>query len=453
MKSLLHTGQQGVALKLIATADYADFLTTLSVGQQNWLQHNPLKAPSAQLILDEKGAVAFALALVDDLSSAFNAGNLADCLPAGDYYLSDELSLQQQLDIAVSWGLGAYRYGRYKNTEKVTLAHLYLADDDVVKRAQAMVESVCLTRDLINTPANDMMPQDLAQVMSQLADTFSAEFSQIIGDELLVQNYPLIHAVGRASEHAPRLLDLRWGNTDKPKLTLVGKGVCFDSGGLDLKPANAMRYMKKDMGGAAQVLGLANLIMHANLPVRLRVLVPAAENAVSANAFRPGDVITSRAGLSVEIDNTDAEGRLVLADAMTEAVSESPDLLVDFATLTGACRVAVGTEIAGYFSNQNSLAAKVQAHSSERDPVWQLPLHESYAYMLESQVADIVNSASEPYAGASTAALFLQRFVNDTPWLHFDVMAWNLRARLARPKGGEAMGIRTLFAYLLARYS
>lgn len=452
MQPTIHTGKQGIALKLITAENYPQFVTSLSKQQQNWLTHNPCNPSSAQLVLDTNGNVKFALVQVTDINSAFIGGNLATHLPAGDYYLNDELSSLQQFDFAVSWGLGAYQYTGYKQPAHTALAQLYLADAQQATAAQAMIESLCLTRDLINTPANDMMPQDLAQAAHALANQFSAEFTQLIGDELLTQNYPLVHAVGRASEHAPRLLEMRWGNPNDPKLTLVGKGVCFDSGGLDLKPASAMRHMKKDMGGAAQVLGLASLIMQAKLAVNLRVLIPAVENAVSANAFRPGDVITSRSGISVEIDNTDAEGRLVLADAITEAVSEKPDLLVDFATLTGACRIAVGTEIAGYFSNQTKLANALQACSSERDPVWGLPLHQEYAYMLDSQVADILNSASEPYAGASTAALFLQRFVNDTPWLHFDVMAWNLRTRAARPKGGEAMGVRTLFTYLSQRY-
>lgn len=450
---IIQQGRQGVPLHLIEQQNYNSFVSVLTKTQQNRLKALALMPNTTGWLVDEQGEMELAIALVKDINAAFLGGDFSTTLPAGDYYLVSELSTQQKTDIAISWGLGAYEFSHYKSAKPNPKACLYLQEDAAFSKAQSMIESISLTRDLINTPANDMMPEQLGNAAEALAKRFNASCKQVIGDGLLNQNYPLIHAVGRASEHAPRLIDLRWGNSEHPKLTLVGKGICFDSGGLDLKPANAMRHMKKDMGGAAQVLGLASLIMQAKLPVCLRVLIPAAENAVSANAFRPGDVIKSRTGLTVEIDNTDAEGRLVLADAISEAVSESPELLVDFATLTGACRIAVGTEIAGYFCNQNELACELQSLSTGTDPVWQLPLHQDYSYMLESQIADVVNSAAEPYAGASTAALFLQNFVGDTPWLHFDVMAWNLRARAGRPKGGEAMGIRTLFAYLKKRYN
>lgn len=450
---IIQQGRQGAPLYLVEQQHYDSFVSVLTDTQQNRLNALKLTSNSTGWLIDDQGNTELAIALVDDIDAPFVGGDFSSALPAGNYYLASKLSQQQQINIAISWGLGAYEFNAYKSKTSEPKACLYVKDEPVITQSQAVIDSINLTRTLINTPANDMMPQHLGEAADSLAKKFDSNCKQIIGDDLLTQNYPLIHAVGRASEHAPRLIDLRWGKSEHPKLTLVGKGICFDSGGLDLKPANAMRYMKKDMGGAAQVLGLASLIMHANLPVRLRVLIPAAENAVSSNAFRPGDVIKSRAGLTVEIDNTDAEGRLVLADAISEAITEQPDLLVDFATLTGACRIAVGTEIAGYFCNQNELACELQALNSGVDPVWQLPLHQDYAYMLESQVADVVNSASEPYAGASTAALFLQKFVGDTPWLHFDVMAWNLRARAGRPKGGEAMGIRTLFTYLKQRYS
>jgi leucyl aminopeptidase len=270
----------------------------------------------------------------------------------------------------------------------------------------------------------------------------------------LSKNYPAIHAVGRAASHAPRLIDLRWGKKHHPKLTLVGKGVCFDSGGLDLKPASGMRLMKKDMGGAAHAIGLSNMIMRAGLPVRLRMLVPAVENAVAGNAYRPGDVLSSRKGLSIEIDNTDAEGRVVLCDALTEAVSESPDLVIDFATLTGAARVALGTDLPAMFCNHDEVADSIAA-SARRvlDPVWRLPLHRPYRELIDSQIADILNSGG-PYGGAITAALFLQDFVPDsTPWVHFDLMAWNLRSRAGRPEGGEAMALRALLDYLRNRYA
>ncbi len=295
-----------------------------------------------------------------------------------------------------------------------------------------------------------MMPQHLSEVMSDLATRYQGEFSEWVGDELLEQNYPTIHLVGRASENKPRLLDLRWGKKDAPKVTLVGKGVCFDSGGLDLKPADGMRLMKKDMGGAAHVIGLANLIMAMDLNVQLRVLVPAVENAVSRNAFRPGDVVKTRKGITVEIDNTDAEGRLVLCDALDEAQQDNPDLIVDFATLTGAMRVALGTELPGFFSSDSELASKLCAMGEQsQDPVWHMPLFAQYKNLLNSDVADMTNCSKGPFGGAITAALYLQEFVAPTtPWIHFDVMAWNVRALPGRPVGGEAFGIRAVYALL-----
>ena len=317
-----------------------------------------------------------------------------------------------------------------------------------------MLEAITLVRDLINTPAEDMMPEQLAAAVLALGQTFNADVTQIIGDDLLRQNYPVIHIVGRASTHAPRLIDLRWGDPTHPKLTLIGKGVCFDSGGLDLKPANGMRLMKKDMGGAAHAIGLAQLIMSTGLPVRLRLLVAAVENAVSGNAFRPGDVVRSRQGISIEIDNTDAEGRLILCDALADAATDQPDLMVDFATLTGAARVAVGTEVPAFFTTSDALAqALMDAAVQQHDPIWRLPLHRPYRQMLDSKIADIANSASSPFGGAITAALFLQEFVPDSlHWVHFDLMAWNNRNRPGRPEGGEAMGLRAVFECLQQRY-
>ncbi|MCC7219649.1 MAG: leucyl aminopeptidase family protein, partial [Candidatus Contendobacter sp.] len=300
----------------------------------------------------------------------------------------------------------------------------------------------------------DLMPEHLAETMQGLAQEFNATLEQTVGDELLSHNFPLIHAVGRASIHPPRLLDLRWGDPNHPSLTLVGKGVCFDSGGLDLKPSGAMRLMKKDMGGAATALGLARLIMSAGLPVRLRVLIAAVDNAVAGNAFRPGDVIRSRQGLTVEIHNTDAEGRLVLGDALTAAGSEQPDFMINFATLTGAARTALGTALPALFCNDEPLAAGLLAAAErEQDPVWRLPLHQPYRELLDSKIADIANAADSPYAGAISAALFLKEFVPEgLPWAHFDLMAWNLKSRPGRPEGGEAMAMRAVFSWLEQRY-
>jgi leucyl aminopeptidase len=300
-----------------------------------------------------------------------------------------------------------------------------------------------------------MGPTEFAAAAEKLASQYGAQFSQIVGEELLAQNYASIYTVGRASDDAPRLLDLRWGNAAHPKLILVGKGVCFDSGGLDIKPSSYMLLMKKDMAGGAHVLGLARMIMQAKLPINLRVLIPVVENVISGNAYRPGDIITSRKGLTIEVGNTDAEGRVILADALTEAVNDKPDLLIDISTLTGAARVALGTELPAIFSNNDVIVNKlIETGEKEQDVMWRLPLFGLYREYLTSQIADINNNSSESYGGAITAALFLKEFVpDDVPWLHFDMMAWNLRTRPGRPQGGEAMALRALFAYLREKFT
>jgi leucyl aminopeptidase len=318
----------------------------------------------------------------------------------------------------------------------------------------ATAQAIYLARDLINTPAEDMGPENLHQVTKNLAKQHGAKFTAIIGQELLAKNFPLIHAVGRAAEQEPRLLELNWGNPRHKKLTLIGKGVCFDTGGLDIKTADGMLLMKKDMGGAAHALALAHMIIARHLPVRLRVLIPAVENSISDEAFRPGDVFRARNGKSVEIGNTDAEGRLVLADALCLAAEGNPDLIVDFATLTGAARVALGPELPALFTNRETLAQSALRHSQKtQDPLWPLPLWPNYRKMLRSKIADINNSGQSAMAGAITAALFLSEFVaKETDWLHLDVYAWNLADEPGRPQGGEAMTIRALFSLLQERY-
>lgn len=362
---------------------------------------------------------------------------------------------QDEIDAAIGWGLGCYRFKAFQNAEKLACNVMLLISEQHENRITAFTNAIYLVRDLINTPANHMMPEQLSYAMSVLAREYGAAFMDITGELLIDENYPMIHAVGRASVHSPRLLEMTWGDETYPRLTLVGKGVCFDSGGLDLKPSKFMRQMKKDMGGAAHVLGLANLIIQNRLPVHLRVLIPAVENAVSGDAFRPGDVITARSGKTVEIDNTDAEGRLVLCDALTDAASDNPDLIVDFATLTGAARVALGTEVPVYFTNTPSLAHELtEASEQTGELVWQLPLHQPYFSQLKSDCADILNCSPEGYGGAITAALFLKEFVPDNiRWAHFDVMAWNNRARSGRPKGGEAMGLMSVYHWLEKRYA
>ena len=370
-------------------------------------------------------------------------------LPEGSYKFTHSITDLQ----AVGWGLGAYQFDRYKDASRAPARLLLDAGNDLTQ----VMDKVCatlLTRDLINTPSQDMAPSHLEAEATALAERFAAQIEVTVGDELLDRECGAIHAVGRAAADQPRLIDLTWGDPTHPKITVIGKGVTFDSGGLNIKPGASMRQMKKDMGGAAIAMGLSYLIMARELPVRLRMLLPAAENAIAGNAFRPGDILHTHKGLTVEIDNTDAEGRLLLCDALSIACEENPELIVDYATLTGAARVAVGTEIAAMFCNDAGLSSAISTAANKTDdPVWPLPLHDDYTYMLSSKVADLVNSAASGFAGASTAALFLKHFVgDDIPWLHFDVMAFNNRARPGRPEGGEAMALRAVYEYLEQHY-
>ncbi len=385
-------------------------------------------------------------------------GRLAQILPAQKYELADDLSAEIATKLCLGWTLGQYRFTRYKRTDANALPELAFPKSANHQYITAAAEATYLVRDLINTPALDMGPQQLAAEAEKVANAFSADYSVLVGEALLEANYPMVYAVGQANGHdnsqTPRLIDIHWGDPDAPKVTLVGKGVCFDTGGLNMKSSAGMKLMKKDMGGSAQVLGLAKMIMQLDVPVRLRVLIPAVENSIAGNSTRPSDILTSRQGTTVEIGNTDAEGRLVLADALTEASSESPDLLIDCATLTGAARVAVGAEIAALFCNDDKTAqALIRAGEQQDDPVWQLPLHEPYRDMLESKIADLNNISSAPYGGAITAALFLREFTaGQNPWVHIDFMAYNTRERPGRPEGGDAMGMRSLFALIQSRF-
>jgi len=378
-------------------------------------------------------------------------GDLAIKLPQGIYELVGvEQAVYQQA--ALSWGMGAYQFTKYKEGKNYP-AQLFLPEATDPVKIQHLLEGIYLVRDLINTPCEDMSPAHLADETKRLAKQFGAKYSDIVGDKLLSKNFPAIHAVGRASHIEPRLIELNWGDDKHPHIILVGKGVCFDTGGYDLKSSGGMRYMKKDMGGAAHVLGLAKIIMAQQLPIRLTVLISAVENVVSGNAYKPGDVVKTRKGITVEIGNTDAEGRVVLSDALAYAAEKNPELIIDFATLTGAARVAVGTEISAMFSNKDEIAQTLQQTSFDNyDPIWQLPLYKPYRDLINSPIADICNNASQPYAGAITAGLFLQEFVNDLPWVHFDLMAWNVSSKPAHPEGGEAMAVRAVFEWLTGAY-
>jgi len=376
----------------------------------------------------------------------------AESLPPGDYDVANGAESADADRIALAWLLGTYRFTRYKTSDRESPRLVAPAGADIAE-ARRIAEAVFLARDLVNTPADDMGPDALQAAAESLGERYGATVETLVGDALLDKNFPMIHAVGRAAAIPPRLIDLTWGDPDAPKLTLVGKGVCFDSGGLNIKSASSARLMKKDMGGAANALALARLVMDAGLKVRLRVLIPAVENAISGSAYRPGDILASRKGLSVEIDNTDAEGRLVLGDALALAAEESPELMIDFATLTGAARVALGPQLAPFYTDDDDLAAALAAEAEAAgDPVWRMPLHRPYLKMLESPIADMVNSASGGHAGSITAALFLRQFAGEGTWMHFDIFAWNPESRPGRPLGGEAQGPRAVYRVLKRRY-
>jgi len=396
------------------------------------------------------GGILFGLENESDAKDLFLPGRLPQLLPAGVYRFANDPHDTRLA--ALAFGLGTYRFTRYHKSEgrKIALDLPQSLDREDLER---VVEAVTLVRDLVNTPANDMGPADLEEAARTLAKKHGAAVKATIGDDLLAENFPLIHAVGRAAARPPRLIDLTWGEAEHPRVTLVGKGVCFDSGGLDIKPESSMLNMKKDMGGAATALALAHMVMARKLPLRLRVLIPAVENAISGSAFRPRDIYTSRKGITVEIGNTDAEGRLILADALTLADEDDPEFIFDFATLTGAARVALGPDVPPFFTDDDRLAEELMAHAAtENDPLWRLPLWRPYDDMLESKVADINNVGSGGQAGAITAALFMRRFVSAASWAHFDVFAWSPRSRPGRPEGGDCQAARALYALLAARY-
>jgi leucyl aminopeptidase len=456
MNSIFTTSGTAAAIPIwfVNAANYADVRDRLDAPARAFADAAGFEPKSGRhLALPGSGGLGgflFGLEAANEAKDPFLPGLLPQHLPDGVYRFATDPHDPRLA--ALAFALGAYRFTRYRKAERrqVKLDLPQSIDRDDLDR---VVEAVTLARDLINTPANDMGPAELEAAARTLAARHGADVRVVLGDDLLSANFPLIHAVGRAAERAPRLIDLTWGEQDHPRVTLVGKGVCFDSGGLDIKPESSMLNMKKDMGGAATALALAHMVMSHNLKVRLRVLIPAVENSISAAAFRPRDVYPSRKGITVEIGNTDAEGRLILADALALADEDKPDLIADFATLTGAARVALGPDMPAFFTDDDGLANDLMGHAAaENDPLWRLPLWRGYEAMLDSKVADINNVGSGGQAGAITAALFMRRFVTAKSWAHFDVFAWTPVAKPGRPEGGECQVARALYALLVERY-
>jgi leucyl aminopeptidase len=445
-----------VPLLPVAEGEFDEWLKSTPERHRRWLVSSGFKASPGKWcsVPDEHGHVEAVVFGMAESGWLHQLGDLPQQLPPGCYRLVSMWSEDQRIQASIGWGLAAYRFGRYLK-EKDSERPVLLLDGDIADIVEQVTEAQCLVRDLVNTPTEDMGPGELADAVLQVADRFAARVEVITGEELLNENHPAIHAVGRAAARPPRLVTLSWGEPEHPLLALVGKGVCFDSGGLDIKPAAGMLLMKKDMGGAAHALALAQLVMQFELPVRLLLLIPAVENAISGNAYRPGDVIDTRKGLTVEIGNTDAEGRLILADALALACENKPDMVIDFATLTGAARIALGADLPPVFSNHGELAqALATAGERVEDPLWAMPLFSPYKTMLKSEIADLNNVGNSPFAGCITAALFLEHFVDaSVPWVHIDTFAWNQSARPGRPKGGEALGLRAVFNYLRERYA
>jgi leucyl aminopeptidase len=457
--SLIDETEGAVPIAVLTKAGFPAWLDTAPERERNWLASIGFSAEAGKhaLIPGETGQLARVLVGLGDEADAegrmWSLAGLPAALPEASYRLDTIAGDADPTRLAVGWALATYAYTRYRAKTRPA-AQLVWPECADRGRVERLVAAVFLARDLANTPAGDLGPEELADEAARVAKAAGARHRVVVGDELLAENYPTIHAVGRASARSPRLVDIVWGEEGAPRVTLVGKGVCFDTGGLDLKSASGMRLMKKDVAGAAIVLGLAQAIMDAGLRVRLRVLLPCVENAVSGNAMRPLDIVRTRKGLTVEIGNTDAEGRLILCDALAEASTEKPDLLVDMATLTGAARVALGPELAALFCNDEVLAeGLLAAAAAEEDPMWRMPLWRPYRKMIDSKVADLNNVSESPHAGAVTAALYLQEFVDpQIPWAHLDVMAWNPQSRPGRPEGAEATALRALYAHIAQRF-
>ncbi len=457
MHPVFEAAGTAIPITFATETTWPDIKAALPQEARQFAEANGFAAKPGQILvlpMTDGAIVGVLFGLEDNASTSrdlFRPGQLPALLPAGTYRFAN---MPHDARLAtLAFALGSYRFTRYRKS-KLPVVKLVPPDGIDITDISRIASGVALAHDLINTPANDMGPEELAKAAEEIANRFGAKFSCIIGDELLAQNFPLIHAVGMASTRPPRLIDFTWGDPSHPKVTLVGKGVCFDTGGVDLKPPAGMLIMKKDMGGAASVLALAQMIMDAKLKVRLRVLIPAVENSVAGNAFRPLDIFRSRKGPSVEIGNTDAEGRLVLADALALAEEEKPDLLINLGTLTGAARVALGPDLPPFYTRDDSLADDVaRCARAENDPLWRMPLWAPYDSWLDSKTADINNAPGGTFAGSITCALFLQRFVEPTTnWLHIDIYGWTPSAKPARPEGGECQAARALYKLLGERY-
>lgn len=438
--------KNGIPIYCIHHDELSDWLSTQKTFVKNWVQANKFQAKPQELLLipNNDGSIACVVLGIKYKRNLWDYADLYTRLPAHAYYIDGHAAYELAI---LAWGLASYQYRKKESLVEPTL----YVEEEKAQHLFSMISAIHWVRDLVNTPANLMGPMQLQEAALSLKSKH-ATVTTIVGDALK-QAYPAVYHVGQASPNLPRLIDIQWGDPTHPKLVLAGKGVCFDTGGLDIKPSPQMRLMKKDMGGAAHVLALARMIMEAKLAVNLRVLIPAVENSVSGNANRPGDVIPSRAGIQIEIDNTDAEGRLCLADALYAGCETNPDLVIDFATLTGAARAALGPDIPVFFTPNDQLANQLQESANkEQDPLWRLPLYQGYESWNDTMFADIKNSTSMPYAGAITAALFLQRFVKTSSWIHIDLFAWNLNKRPGRPEGGEAMGLRAVWSLLLSKY-
>lgn len=451
-----------IPLRLLHEDEFEQWRAAQDEPIRNWAATHGFKAERNKLLL-VPGPQGRPVAVIVGLGrhnpreeqSYWIGAALADRLPDGHYHLAHALPAHAATQFAAGWGYGQYRFERYKRGGPPRSLQLRLPEGADLSEVERLRSATALARDLVNTPANDMSPEALAHAAVEVARRYGARHRVIVGDDLLKERLPAVHAVGRAAAVAPRLVDIEWGDPAQPKVTLVGKGVCFDTGGLDIKPGASMLLMKKDMGGAAVALALAQTLMDAKLPVRLRVLLPMVENSISANAFRPGDVLGTRKGLSVEVGNTDAEGRLILCDALALADEEQPDLLIDTATLTGAARVALGPELPALFSSDDTLAEELLRHgAAESDPLWRMPLWTGYEDELSSKIADVNNISASGFSGAIIAALFLRRFVSSArAWLHIDLYAWNGKERPGRPVGAEPQTVRAIYAFLKQRYA